>query len=46
MGEHGRIVQLIRERDEAGAREAMRKHLEISAANLEKLCRDRGALFG
>lgn len=46
LGEHGRIVQLIRERDEAGAREAMRKHLEISAANLEKLCRDRGALFG
>mgnify|MGYP001165615496 CR=1 FL=1 len=47
LGEHEQIVRAIRERDEAGAREAMRKHLEISAANLEKLCQDReSALLG
>lgn len=45
LGEHEQIVRAIRERDEAGAREAMRKHLEISAAKLEKLCQDRVSPF-
>jgi len=47
LGEHEQIVRAIRERDEVGARESMRKHLEISAANLAKLCQDKeSALLG
>ncbi len=47
LGEHEKIVSMIRSRDETGARETMRKHLEISAENLAKLCRDKeAALLG
>ena len=46
-GEHAVIVSAIRLRDEEAARERMRKHLEISAANMEKLFQDREtALLG
>lgn len=47
QGEHEQIVRAIRDKDEEKARETMRKHLEISAANLEKLCHDKeSALLG
>ncbi len=47
LGEHKKIVSMIRSGDESGAREIMRKHLEISAANLAKLCQDKeAALLG
>ncbi len=46
-GEHAVIVSAIRRRDDEAAREGMRKHLEISAANLQKLFKDReSALLG
>ena len=40
LGEHERIAERIIGQDVAGASAAMQKHVEISAKNMEKLCRD------
>ena len=44
LGEHERIAERIIGRDAAGASAAMQKHLEISAKNMEKLCREHEIL--